>query len=1185
MKAFKIHIKSIKNYLKLNQVFLAFILGLYLTPSFSQTPYNPKNASTKKAISAEFLYTEVEFKEIAVMTNVLKVKNNNGKTYTFNVTLNLPAGWKTLNNPDREYTLKPNDSAYVPVRVITTDKKAKGGTKYSIAAYVNTNEGKQMAFARFIAGRPKVTNWQMQVLPRPRIYMLNGENTAQFQLNLSNEGDEPQDVIVSMQKIGKNFVVKDSTGKILKKNYMETTLKPYSDTTISYNIQLLTEIRNQTRLDVWGYNPEAVEKEKRYGLFLRASEVRLDNTGGKQKNKKVDFVKLANNIDFVKLNSTTTTNAGTNTIPLTMFVNLSNLLAEQPIMQINFQGNSPLSKTSSLNYQLQTGFAYFKYSNNFLTNQLGGNINYNFRKGFIGLNSAGNMKSIMGGYYINKNNSLNGFISRDRLFGRAISPMFGLGYNGVMSIFSFNLNSMFTTSASGKIVNYNLAGNISFNADKKTFVSIFATNNRFNFGNGYTDFQNYNLNVRRTFGRYSSAVGLIYGQNVINNSLFSLIQRSYGANLTNTYTFKSKRSLSLNNSYLINNSTTILPNDSSSSVALINNLIITPKPRNKKLNWSPMLFLNYNRFLIDTLLSGGAQINVTASDYEKNMFLGGNLRMAYNELLNNKSLGVFFNSQLNLFARYKVWNIVTSYNYGPNGIGEISYALKNSRIYSQTLRLTLGHQYQFKNKHFVWENNPTYLYINTLKRHTFSLFSQLYYFTNNGLRFSVNINLNVSSGLSYKYNYLGGSNVNAQNFKVEETDKRTINKTFNLGFTIKKDFSIPIPKRFRKNKFCDAKFVVFLDVNGNHIMDMGEVPVENVVLRMNEFEVITDDKGMASFINMAFAKYRLHVFPLVDMGSWFANVSDSMDVCGPDLMYIPFSKGVQVSGGVELDRESFTGELFEKLDVSRFKIYMIDSLGKTYSAITDNNGNYNFYVPYSKYTLKFDEKALGSGFYLAENDISLDLSAGIESYYHNFLIIEKKRKVKRKIFGPDGKVTYVEEDAGSSKNGKDKDGNNAGDKNNLAGGKDGKTKDGTGQGKDGLAQGKDGKDGAQSEASTQSKEQQLDSLINVLNRLIARAATRIDVRVIVRQEMQKLIDELNASFTINIEELPKGKNPTGMLMQLLRLNKVIETKLPNGSRVYTSGDYKNISDAEKFCRDYQTSGFKKAKVVKKIPQK
>jgi hypothetical protein len=1024
----------------------------------------------------------------------------------------------------------------------------------------------------------------MQVLPRPRIYMLNGENTAQFQLNLSNEGDEPQDVIVSMQKIGKSFVVKDSSGKIMKKNYMETTLKPYSDTTISYNIQILDQIRNQTRLDIWGYNPAAIEKEKRYGLFLRASEVRLDNTGGKQKSKKLDFVKLANNIDFVKLNNTTTTGAGSNTIPLTMFVNLSNLLAEQPVMLINLQGNSPLTQTSNLNYQLQTGFNYYKYSNNFLTNQFSGNINYSFRKGFIGLTSAGGLKSINGGYNINRNHSVNAFISRDRLFGRATSQIAGLGYNGVFSIFSLNFNSSLITSSTG-ILGYGLGGGINIKVDRKTTMSVFGSNTRTNLLFGYLDFQNYNFNLSRNFGRYSSGIFLSYFQNNLNNGSLSLLQRSYMASINNSYTFKSKRAIALTNSYAINNSTSILPNDSSSSVAFNNFLMFTPKLKAKKINWSPMLFFNYNRFIIDTLLSGGAQVNVSGSDYEKNIFVGGTLRMAYNQLLNNKDLGVFFNSQLNLFGRYKVWNIMASYNYGPMGTNDISYSLKNNRIYSQTLRLSVGHQYQFKNKHFVWENNPTYLYMNTLKRHSFSLFSQLYYFSNNGFRFSVNINLNVSSGLSFKYNYLGSVSGNTQNFKAEETDKRTINKTLNLGFTIKKDFSIPIPKRFRKNKFCDAKFVVFLDVNGNHIMDVGEVPVENVVLRMNEFEVITDDKGMASFINMAFSNYRLHVFPLVDMGSWFANVSDSVNVCGPDLMYIPFSKGVQVSGGVELDRESFTGELFEKLDVSRFKIYMIDSLGKTYSAITDNKGNYNFYVPYSKYILKFDEKVLGSSFYLAENDINLDLSAGIESYYHNFLIIEKKRKVKRKIFGPDGKITYVEDDAGSSKNGKDKDGKNATDKNNLAGAKDGKSKDGTGKGKDGLAQGKDGKDGAQSEVSTQSKEQQLDSLINVLNRLIARAATRIDVRAIVKQEMQKLIDELNASFTINIEELPKGKNPTGMLMQLLRLNKVVETKLPNGSRVYTSGDYKNISDAEKFCRDYQTSGFKKAKVVKKTPQK
>jgi hypothetical protein len=348
------------------------------------------------------------------------------------------------------------------------------------------------------------------------------------------------------------------------------------------------------------------------------------------------------------------------------------------------------------------------------------------------------------------------------------------------------------------------------------------------------------------------------------------------------------------------------------------------------------------------------------------------------------------------------------------------------------------------------------------------------------------------------------------------------------------------------------------------------VPLENVVLRMNDYEVITNENGAASFINISFAKYAFQVFPLVDMGAWFPNVGDSLEVCGPEPIYIPFSKGVHVYGNVELDREAFAGELFDKLDVSRFKIYLIDSTGKTYSSITDMNGNFNFYVPYERYVLKFDEKALGTNFYLPENDIDLDLRSGIESYYHHFLIIEKKRKVKKKVFGPDGKITYVEEEAGTKKSDKDKKAE-----------EDEKNKNQDKSGREANKDGKSGQDGMNGTITFEAKFKQLDSLLEVLNRMIARAATRPDVRTIVRQEMQLLIDELNASFTIVIDELPKGKNPTGILLQLVRMKKVEEIKLPNGNKLFFSGDYKNVSDAEKFCRDFQTSGFRKAKVAKR----
>ena len=67
----------------------------------------------------------------------------------------------------------------------------------------------------------------------------------------------------------------------------------------------------------------------------------------------------------------------------------------------------------------------------------------------------------------------------------------------------------------------------------------------------------------------------------------------------------------------------------------------------------------------------------------------------------------------------------------------------------------------------------------------------------------------------------------------------------------------------------------------------------------------------------------------------------------------------------------------------------------------------------NNYILKLDEKILGVGFELAQNDIPLEFSDGMESYYHTFYIIEKKRRVTNKKFNADGTVVVTESEAGS----------------------------------------------------------------------------------------------------------------------------------------------------------------------------
>jgi hypothetical protein len=1144
---------------------LAILLSLlFHFISFDSIAQN--RASTYKTITASFAFEEVNFTDIAVLTNVLKIKNNNGKTYTFSISLNIPEGWKSLNNEEKVYKLNPNDSIYVPVRLTTTNKKTKGGTKYNISAYINTNEGKQMAYARFLAGRPKITNWQMQILPRPRLYFLNGENSTNFQIHLSNDGDENQEVLVSMQKIGDGFIIKDTLDKIIKRNYFELNLAPYSDSTIPFHVNVLETQRNQSRLDVWGYRPNIPAVEKRYSLFIRASEVRLEK-GGMKKSKKVDFVKLANSIDFVKLNNSAIAGNGTNTIPLTMFTSINNILGNQPIINTNFQGFSQIGRKNSISYQIQTSLIYYKFSDEFYSNRLAANFSYFFQKGYAGLITTSTAKTILGGYNFNQNSNISGFYSREKFFGQNNLNTVGLNFGTRIKFVNLRFGGFLARD--NRFVNIlRYGGNFAINFIMPKIVNVFLFANYRYFPLNLSNLQisrNYGIGINKKIKRYFFNINYRtnFNERITNSN--SNVLSFQTLSLIQSFTLKNRRTLFLNTLYSIRNSTSLLPSDSV-SYSITNFINFAPKPSKKNIRITANYFIGFNNVLLNKVLTFGPQFNVTKTKSDKDVFIGGTIRPGYSTILNKRILGYVFNMQSNVFARYKVWNVLFMYNYGPSTeIERINVLNESPSIVTQMIRVNLGHQYQFKNIHFIFENNLNYMYMNLFKRNNFGLFTQLFYYTNNNYRFSLfaNLALNSSSKVNYR-NF--GSNVTPV---LAGGDEKSVSQSANFGITIKKDFAIPIPKRFRNNKFCDSKFVVFFDVNGNNKMEEGEVPVENVVLRMNDFEVITDEKGSASFINISFAKYRLQVFPLIDVGSWFPNVPDSMEVCGPEPIYIPFTKGVQVYGLVELDREEYAGQLFEKLDISRFKLFLIDSTGRTHTSVTDNKGNFNFYVPYAKYTLKFDENALGTNFYLAENDIELHLSSGIESYYHHFLIIEKKRKVKKKIFGPDGKITYVEEQA-SGKGSKDK--------------KSGDEKDDLILSTDSLNQidnnlnnnGKDGKDG---QFNIQVKETKLDSLIKLLNELLKKVATKPDVRTIVKQEIQLLRDELNATFTIQIEEFPKGKRPTGVLLQLIRMKKVEELKLPDGKIVYYSGDYKTVQEAEKFCKDFQTSGFRNAKVA------
>ena len=337
---------------------------------------------------------------------------------------------------------------------------------------------------------------------------------------------------------------------------------------------------------------------------------------------------------------------------------------------------------------------------------------------------------------------------------------------------------------------------------------------------------------------------------------------------------------------------------------------------------------------------------------------------------------------------------------------------------------------------------------------------------------------------------------------------------------------------------------------------------------MGKDETQTNALGEVKYENVQLGKYKLSAFPLEEIGAWFAIIKDSVDINVSGTQFIPFSQGVRVLGNIELDREKFSLNLVNKLDISRLKIFLRDSSGNNISTLTDNEGNFKFYTPKGKYTLAFDEAVLGSDFELAENDIELDLSDGVESYYHTFYILQKRRKVKAKKFSSEG--TEI-----SSNNNQELLQRFANTKKENTS----KVKNIDAKNEADLA--KDRNDSINNVIDLKNraiKLSKLDSITTLLNSNINDNNRNDNNTEKLKLLAQEIRNELGINFSVELETIPLNQLPNGLLRQMIRLNSVDTTLNNDGSKKYYTGSYKTVLEAEQEALKYRKKGFKKAQI-------
>lgn len=964
-----------------------------------------------RKIDARFDSTSAELIEGEIISKTLRVKNNSGKELSFTIDVTYPAGWKAMNTRDRMFTVAAGDSIFVPVRLVPMGK-LRGNTKYLISTNLMEKDSTPVAAAYFYCIRNKMSGWEINILPRDKIYFLNRSNESRFDVSVLNTGNEDQEILIDFENYKRGLVLTDTTDKIIKKTLHDVKLKPNADTLFKYKAKYVEGVRNQRIVDTQSHSVNRFDDGQSFTLFIKTNEPKHKGSKGLQKAKRVDFVRLS---DQAKANP-----YGFSAFPVIAEANVSNIVGGQPMLGLYFRGNSQLENGASLNYYSQFFFTRYYYANDYF---LGSSFyvgyfdkKYSVEVGDIGGGGGGIIgaggRGIAVSYRFTPEQKVGAFYTQNPgIFDPIMRQGFGAYYSFTPKRFSVNVGYSRINQPVAKINTdyFSINGSthirerhtisfgsiLSHNVYSPPFLPVF---NKMGYmlNGGYTGvfLKNRNLNTNVNFnytGRYFDYLNS--GEAFMANNFSSYtLKKNWGLQLSNNYY---KRTIDIQ--YIPGGANIYFSNEG------INNQLSASK-RIENYTLGTGVFYNINTITnmlgSFTYHSRGANVNFSSFDYETNRLFSTSLAGGYTREIHQRPvIRDYFFLQFFSMVRYKTLSGSVRYIYG--NPGTLDYTLIDRVRYPQNIAFNLGYQYQFRDPHFILQNFVNYSYYTAFQRHNFGYTPELNIYT------AKNWRIRIGAGYYYSRSNAANERIYNTTSPVALNDVKPIgSSSFNLSVGVRKEFGIPNP--FSKKKYFTAEFIAFIDLNGNKKKDVDEFTLENVVIKLDRWEIMTNDKGRAKVENLAMGKYKLYSFSLVELEGFFPNIDEDLDIdkdrTGEKVVFIPFVKGIKIYGKVVLDREGVALNMEAPVELSGIKIAALN--GKTVSTLTERDGSFSFYIPYGKYILNMDEKILGDRFNILQNDIELNLDQNTESLFVTFYIVEKRRKINKKRFDSEGRRIY-----------------------------------------------------------------------------------------------------------------------------------------------------------------------------------
>ncbi len=930
-------------------------------------------------IDASFRKTNLIIESGRSFFNVLVIRNMGEAEETVFVDINVPVGWSVMDTETLSYDIQPSDSVLIPIRAAPS-KEVEGEIGYSVIAAITDRNGDTYTNAYCFVKIPKKSDLRFQPLTRVSFF---DQQTGDTELSflLSNRGNVNELVYLNFRSTN-NILLQGEKENMLA---MDIMVNAKSDTTVTIPVQLN-------------------EKD----ITFAGSLYRADLEGFTE-----DY-EFATSFWFNKLSNTYKYIVPESEKMLVTEIAAQNLLSNQSaILAGGVRGNVLFNENRDLNY------GFYRYG--------AGPSDQFLRYSRIRIE-----------YNTPEMNASIGDVSFQQLkFGGGKGGMFSYKFADALKLSVMGSQNLFRPITSyGATIEENFTpwhlssfyahsrndffDNIAHVGGAGAFLKLFA-NHTLRINTGISQV-NYNQNNNSLLG---------YGLNLeyygkINNTVIRLREQYGSSNYYGHYSgrhslngrifhpisdeFQIEYNLN-DHSYrpLVESDQGI--NDQRYTQHLQSNLLLRRILDNNLSIYAGPVFERKatNIFFLfeedDSFVTNAAKLNIGGRINDGNgLNFSPNLTFGYTFVtrFSTPQSDLFttnlqsrpkeiFNAHMSVNLRKDFWGTFINYFYGPFSVNqEISQFYYN--ISSHSIRL-MPYLERFVYKDVIKLNSRVGL---------------LYDFGFRTSRFNINNQLDIFLKNDFTIHLLN-------TFSYQLTTDQLTDERYSYSNNY---FEVRLVKEFNWNqprvKYYDLTINLFKDQNGNLRRDFNEPGVKDILVSISSLEpfeyedfdvdynysgkmvstqLLTSMNGEVTYENLTKGLYRIELknigkeqdkfFP--DQNEFIINVDEDKTE------FIPYLERNRIFGKIVMNRSKLSN--LGRIEIGNIKITAEDSQGRTVSTLTDENGNFEMYVPSIDSYIVSVNNIFQEHFELRQNNFRADLN-GFKQFEVTFVFDEIRRSIE-----------------------------------------------------------------------------------------------------------------------------------------------------------------------------------------------